>query len=688
MKKNKFFSGALFAENLRRFWPVSVVGLFIYFLSGPFLILTKSVRDNYLYGSVLNGTAGGAMLNNLNFGFLFVHLVLPVVAAVCVFSYLNRVGSVAALHSMPLSRRTLFVTNYLSGLALCVLPVVINWALLSLCGAGLKAFTASALGMWLLVSFTIALFMFSVAVLACVVSGNTVIATLTGFALGFLVPAVWVCMYAYAESFLYGFEASDIWPQITLTNPWLRTIYCGFTIEGTLKAWHCLVYIAVAIVIAIAADILYHVRKLERCGDSYVFGWMQTIIGFLFAFAFSTMTGLVLFRGIGVWAYVIGFAIGFVLGQMISLKTFHLFSRKTLRNLIIFAVLMALIIGAFALDVFGFEKKVPDPKNVQSVSIEGIWTGSAYRAVTFRTGPSVENAAAFHREILEQRPDEVYEIMPARHSHFALRYDLKNGMKLTRQYSVESEFVARCESFTKLLQSEEMTGSITGLASIQGEKDFYVMREFPFGVTEAGGFDNRSFSGAEGEALLNALVSDAKAGKMTTAWARQPLYSVEMTVRRGFSDKTAAQEYFSSFYGFAGIDSYDGQAFIGRFSFQINGDCKDTLEFFEKAGFGVTAAPGADRLIGVIFGSEEAEGNHIFSLDYIPQSEEGMAVLSPADMLRATVSAGYSGKVSESCRWMSVCDTQGGGCVSNYTMYIDIEKLPADIKSAVEPYVK
>ena len=72
MKKNKFFSGALFAENLRRFWPVSVVGLFIYFLSGPFLILTKSVRDNYMYGSVLNGTAGGAMLNNLNFGFLFV----------------------------------------------------------------------------------------------------------------------------------------------------------------------------------------------------------------------------------------------------------------------------------------------------------------------------------------------------------------------------------------------------------------------------------------------------------------------------------------------------------------------------------------------------------------------------------------------------------------------------------------
>ena len=688
MKKNKFFSGALFAENLRRFWPVSAVGLFIYFLSGPFLILTKSVRDNYMYGSVLNGTAGGAMLNNLNFGFLFVHLVLPVVAAVCVFSYLNRVGSVAALHSMPLSRRTLFVTNYLSGLALCVLPIVINWALLSLCGAGLKAFTARALGMWLLVSFTIALFVFSVAVLACIVSGNTVIATLTGFAFNFLVAAVWVCMYGYAESFLYGFEASDIFPQITLTNPWMRAIYCGFTYEGTLRAWHCLVYIAVAIVIAAVADILYHVRKLERCGDSYVFGWMQTIIGFLFAFAFSTMTGLVLFRGIGVWAYVIGFAIGFVLGQMISLKTFHLFSRKTLRNLIIFAVLMALIIGCFALDVFGFEKKVPDPQNVQSVSVEGIWTGSGYRAVTFKTEPSIENVAAFHREILEQRPDEEYEIMPARHSHFTLRYDLKNGTKLTRQYSVESEFVARCESFTKLLQSEEMTGSITGLASIQGEKDFYATRDFPFSLTASDASDSRSFSGAEGQDLLNALINDARYGRMTTVWARQSLYSVEMTVRREFSDKAAAQEYFSSFYGFVNIDSYDGQAFIGRFSFQINGDCKETLEFFEKAGFGVTAAPGTDQLIGVIFGSEEAEGNHIFSLDYIPQSEEGMAVLSSSDMLRAAVEAGYSGKVSESCRWMSVCDTQGGRCVSNYTMFIDIEKLPADLKAAVEQYVK
>ena len=688
MKKNKFFSSALFKENLRRFWPVSAVGLFIYFLSGPFLILTRSVSDNYMYGSLLTGSAASAMLRNLNFGFLMMHLVLPVVAAVCVFSYLNKVGSVAALHSMPFSRRTLYVTNYLSGAVLCVLPLVVNWALLSLCGSRLQSFTAGALGMWLFESFAIVFFVFSVAVLACIVSGNTVIATLTGFALNFLAAAVWVCMYAYAENFLYGFAASDIWPQVAYTNPWLLAIYCAFSISTRFTVWHCLAYIAAAIVISIAADILYHVRKLERCTDSYVFGWMQTIIGFLFAFVFSTMTGLVLFRGIGVWAYVTGFVIGFVIGQMVSLKTFRIFGGKCLRNLVIFAVLMALIIGAFALDVFGFEKKVPDPKDVETVSIEGLWTASGYKGVTLKAEDSIQNAVALHKEILQQHQDDVYEIDPVRHSFLRLYYKLKNGNSITREYALKTDYLLNSETYNRLNQSAEIFDAITGLGTLEGEKYFSLIREFPCSAPSPSEPGTINLSGADGEKLLKALISDAGLGRMTAAWARQPLYTAELTVMREFPDRKAAEDYFSRLYGYVNTESVDGGPFIGRFSFSISGDCEETLAFLESAGCGMTDVQGSEWMTGVIFRSQEAEGNNIYWLDHVPQSADGIAVLSQSDTIRAAAAAGYAGKASESCRWMSVCDTSDGACNCIYTLYIDIEKLPADLKAAVEPYVK
>ena len=688
MKKNSFFSGALFRENLRRFWPVSAVGLFIYFVSGPFLILTGIVRDSG--GAVYPHNMVGMMLNNLNVGFLMMHLVLPVVAAVCVFSYLNRVNSVASIHAMPFSRRTLFVTNYISGLVLCVLPLIANWAILSLCGAGIEAFTAKALCMWLFGSFTIVLFVFSVAVLACMVSGNTVIATLTGFAFNFLVPALMLCMYGYAESFIYGFVAENIWPYIACTNPWLLSIYSGVTLLGSLKVWQCLAYIGVAIVISVIADILYHVRKLERCGDSYVFGWMQTFVGFLFAFVISTMTGLVLFEGIGIWAYIVGFVIGFVLGQMIALKTFHIFNKKSLRNLIIFAVLMALIIGGFALDVFGIEKKVPAVENVKSVTIDGklIQYGSRYRAVTFESEPSIQKIIDFHKEVLEKGgfPDEndAGYSSGITHSSCLISYELKNGRRMNRQYTLTDEFLSGSKVYSELLNSEEVLGSISGLAFIEGEKEMYVEREFPYSP------QTLSLEGADMQKLMDAVIADAKRGSMTTVWARQELYTVNLMVSREFKDWDAAENYFKSYFGYSGIDGYSNSSseYTGRFRFSINGDCKNTMEFLENIGFGLTEAPDADQMIGVIFESSEAIGNDIWSSYSRPQSGEGMAVLSSEDMLRAAAEAGHAGKASASCRWMCVCSGSEGGYNTIYTMYVDLEKLPADIKAEVSKYVK
>ena len=65
-----------------------------------------------------------------------------------------------------------------------------------------------------------------------------------------------------------------------------------------------------------------------------------------------------------------------------------------------------------------------------------------------------------------------------------------------------------------------------------------------------------------------------------------------------------------------------------------------------------------------------------------------MAVVSSNDIVRVIAEAGYTGKVNNFCRWMCLCVNDEGGYGTVYTMYVDLEKLPADIKAEVSKYVK
>ena len=487
MNKGKIFSVALFRENIKRFWSLAAVAFFMYIMSGPF-VLMQTVGYNKFF-AVFSGRSYllGILLENHNPGFLFMHLVLPVVSAVAVFSYLNRTNSVGVVHAMPFSRRVLFITNYASGLVLSFVPFLLNWLLclvIARPGVGTNAVHMSDFLLWLLGSFTIITFAFSMAVLACVVSGNTVISTLSGFAANFVVVVLIVCFCGYAAKFLPGFYSDIIWDSAFYASPWTRTI-----IEDGLSVWQCIIYLAVAAVIAVVSDILYHVRQLERCGDSYVFDWVQTLIGFIFVFVITSLTGLLFFEGMGIGGYIIGFIIGFITGQMVSLKTLHIFNRKVLRNLIIFAVIMALILAAFSLDVFGFEKRIPKADNVESVEIETRFFPGYYSTRKFNDADDIAAITALHKE-LQDMAAKVTESISDRNGYdddryrqesVTIRYALKNGRRLWRQYAVFTDDLAKSENYLKLLASDEIINSIKLLGELKAdEKELYVVyNEYP-----------------------------------------------------------------------------------------------------------------------------------------------------------------------------------------------------------------
>ncbi len=564
MKKGKLISSALLLENFRRFWSISAVGFLFYFMSGPYIMLYRSGRSAYsagYYGVTWPDTYFlGNLMDNQNFGFEAMHLVLPVVAAVCVFSYLNKTNSVGFVHALPLSKRTLFATNCLSGLGLSFVPYLINWVICMVCMAGmgggvLKEYAVSAF-VWLLSTLVIQCFVLSLAVLACMVSGNGVIALLTGFAFNFLPHALLLSALAYEENFLFGFVNDGIGDTVFYLSPWSCTIY-----DDGIGGWALLIYFAVAAAVAVLADVLYHRRKLERAGDSYVFGWMQTIIGFLFVYFFTSVTGLMFFEGFGIMAYVLGFIIGFLVGQMISLKTLHIFNKKSLKNLVIFAVIMALIVSAFAVDIFGFEKRVPKAERVEKVEYMGMSPQNVYSTMYFTSEDAIKNAVGLHQEIVDDLDAVKAELDDESWSNeynndhrypfvsVTIKYYLKNGGVMARSYRLKTTRVSESPSYKALMNSTEAIQSLEALRTMEADELlFSIMTEYgDYGVG-----NGISLTDSQARQLLEAMALDIrdtiKSGRFVESKQVYNLDLTAMTSKYSEAEAEALDKYYDRVY--------------------------------------------------------------------------------------------------------------------------------------------
>ena len=460
---NKTISWPLFKENLKRFWGFGAVIFMAYFLSTNFILLME--MDHLYDNTVFN------LVSSSNFGYLFFDVATPIISAAIMFSYLAKVNSTTAMHTMPFSRKSLFLTNYFSGLLLIVLPVAVN-SLITIClrpmvvnanvfgssGSIAKIFTVKAILFTLLWNFVIMLFTYSISVLAGMVSGNTIIHILTAGAMNFILPVMWLAMMGYGELFLYGFDFSDnLWEQIGTMHPVMYGVIHSFVGYNYQIGWLTIaIYIAVAIAISVIAYIFYQKRELERAGDSYVFKFIKYIIAFIFTFIPATgMAVLMVELNHGLWiGLAIGGFVGFIIGWMIINKSFKIFNLKGLVTFIICAAITLLVALGFKFDILGFEKRVPNEENIDSVSYSCSYVGNDWWDEEVRTADNIRNLRGIHQGIIDLKDDpregEGFEYM-------SIIYNLKNGKTMTRRYlDIPIEFFNGNTEFKSVFESKEI----------------------------------------------------------------------------------------------------------------------------------------------------------------------------------------------------------------------------------------
>ena len=415
-----YFNFTLLRKNLSRFWPIWGLYGFIWLMLLPVNILVTGeymsrVDTRILPLNFLTGYLSVAAALSFFFGIL---------TAMAVFSYLYSSRSAAFLHSLPMRREGLFLTNYLSGLAFLIVPNVVVFLVSLVVETAFGILVFSSLFTWLVVVSMLNLFFYSFAVFCGMFTGHILALPAFYGILNMLAAGLCYLLQNMASRFLFGFTGAA-WMEDAAT--WLTPIlYLGYhtTIDyGTENTEACFVGLGYVFLLALAGLVfaglaltVYRRRHLESAGDVVSVGWVRPVFQYGVAFCcgitlgtmFDNIFSSLLPRNAWVllaWMLVWG-AFGCFVAAMLLRKSFWVF-KPCWKGCTIFLACLTAAMCLMELDGFGFETRVPDSAQVKSVFICDMEThpdDKLYWATYGISDPElIEGVTELHQRIVEEK---------------------------------------------------------------------------------------------------------------------------------------------------------------------------------------------------------------------------------------------------------------------------------------------
>ena len=563
--KTSFFNKTLFRKNLTRFWPLWTMPSFIGALF-PLALLTQMIRygRDGVFGSSAALEVTGAYYEIVTYVVPILSLCYAILVAIAVWSYLFSSRSVGMMHTLPLRREGVFLTNFLSGMAMMLIPYAATGALCIIISVCFGFFEPVGLLITILCVMGESLFYFASATLVAFITGNLFAMPVLYFIFHFLAVGLDALVNLFANGFLFGVNGSYsgvvefLSPTVYLVNHVNadRTyveVFVPDAIHGSStpdgigyytskltavsldEGWLIAVYALVGVVLLGLAYALYRKRRSESAGDVVAVGWMKPVFRYGVAICGSMLGGLALYAVFWgsfqngsyydiiplVIAMLIAGAISYYAASMLLAKSLRVF-RGSWRGLAVTAVCAVAICCTLHFDLFGVETRVPKVNQVEYVTL--YVADNHYTFYPEQDAELLEELRAVHLAIAEDkdyitameenwRYDEK-TTDPADISMYnsvRLGYYLKNGTTVTRRYSIP---IVRSRiqdpstydyQLTALINSEAMKARRFHLDDGYVPNNGYIYLD----ASEDGG---TSFGNREAQAILEAVRKDVEAG--------------------------------------------------------------------------------------------------------------------------------------------------------------------------------
>ncbi len=467
MKNRNFFSFSwpLIRECFRIYWCIPALSFVLYFFAGIFPILSNLKRIPELEYYFVEA------MSNLKIAYMLLLVLVPVIAASLMMGFMHNRSKALLLHTMPLSKDRLFNSYYVSGLTICLVPVVLMAILYCFIAPGTEVIQFKDICGWFLGSAAVITFFYGVAVLAGSLTGTVYMNLIVTGILMFIVPLVMYIIKTYCQLFIVGFyKLPDSLVDFCInTNPVFSLLYY----QEPLSAKMYVIYFIAGVLIAMASKEIYRTRKLELIGSSVLSGFFEKVCTYLAAFVGMSAFGLLAWNFTQQRVFII---IGMILGSLFALiitkivmnRTMKIFNRSLLRSIIIYVCIAVVFVSITIFDVFGIENRVPDTEEIESVEMLNIVEGYDYSSRVYgdagkeyanlrpelSSEESIELVRRLHEYIVE---NEIFvtdgenfgssnletPVTDARgkeeyvyNEHINIRYNLKNGSRLERIYNI------------------------------------------------------------------------------------------------------------------------------------------------------------------------------------------------------------------------------------------------------------
>ena len=586
--KTSWFNFGIYKNTLHRFKWGSFLYFIILFFSVPFVLMTESPSEVYESFSLRNYQVGGLILKN---SFMVIPylmaMIVPSIVALLIFRNVHSSKQGVFTHSIPVTRKSYYISNLLGGFSLMLAPILLNAVILlamSVFGYG-KTIAPWSIMCWVAVQMAVLFIMFSVASFSAFLTGNGVAHIVINVLLHTFPLLIAGAILLVSEVFLFGFVQSEnfIAEEIFSNTPlvWLFTRmtlerFLNFSFFGNIRLW---IYVIIGAALYVLGYLLYKNRKIEACGDVAAFRVFRPILKYAVT-AIAELAILAILWAMELPAVAIFIvaavvcAVVYFICEMLMNKTFKVFA--TYKGFAVFAVCSALLISFCAYtSVFGYETRIPATDKIEKATIySGYFSDIEEPFVDDEE--SINAVRAMHKEFLADVPlteREVWERSDFNGYNLYVKYKLKNGRVLARRYLVNNDLCYK--ALMEMYKNVDYKMQITGLSDINIENVKNADLRVYFG-----GFNHHIALNYDSEDVLRAIKKDVEVLSYNDMSNENYNMEYDISFSLSYEENEKQKVFKETAYG-TNPEKYQSK----RFSVQVTSKFTNTITLLKELGY-------------------------------------------------------------------------------------------------------
>lgn len=443
--KTSFFNKGIYKSAVKRYIWGAVLYFVVLFMSTGLSVLLNSDRDfshlpyDYFkdYSVILHGSYIGIPI--------FLALIVPTVVALLIFRFIHSKKQAIFTHSLPCSRRAIFVSSVSAAFTLMLVPILLNGIILVLLSVSAfgRFFTVADCMVWMGLNAFGVFLMFSCSAFSAMLTGNSFAMIAINIILhGFLFVTA-VTLGVMADVFLYGFNNVNYVYDILAENNFAVVVFqfIDRNFRADLTSFKLCEFSFFALVLYVLSYILYKKRRIETVGDVAGFKCLNHVLKYLVTFL-VTMFGFAVFSSyiaanitVFVIICIIVSAIAYFASEMVLKKTVSVL--YAWKGYVGFAVFFICLSSLFAFtSFFGFETKVPEADKVEEATIYNYYYVSQEPYTDDRN--VIDMIIKTHGEFTDEVPalNTAMRYTTTQETRIHIRYKLKDGKVIQRVYPV------------------------------------------------------------------------------------------------------------------------------------------------------------------------------------------------------------------------------------------------------------